>query len=89
MAMKAVGIADLKARLSAHLRAVRRGHSITVLDRQTPVARLVPYGPEPSGLVVRRPLPGAPRIQDVKLPPPVKLGFDVVDLLLEERQGGR
>ena len=60
-----------------------------MLDRQTPVARLVPYGAEPSGLVVQRPLPGAPRIQDVKLPAPVKLDFDVVDLLLEERQGDR
>ena len=36
-------IADLKARLSAYLRAVRAGGEIIVKDRDTPVARLVPY----------------------------------------------
>ena len=41
MVMK-VGIAALKARLSEHLRAVRKGRTITVLDRDTPVARIVP-----------------------------------------------
>ena len=50
--MKGVGIADLKARLSEHLGAVRRGRTVTVLDRGTPVARIVPYRPE--GLEVRR-----------------------------------
>ena len=38
-----VGIAELKARLSEHLRAVRKGRTVTVLDRDTPVARIVPY----------------------------------------------
>jgi len=41
--MSNVRIADLKARLSEHLRAVRRGRSLTVLDRDTPIARIVPY----------------------------------------------
>lgn len=40
--MKTVGIADLKARLSEHLRAVKRGRSLTVLDRDRPVAVLAP-----------------------------------------------
>ena len=38
-----VRIADLKARLSEHLRSVRKGATLTVLDRDTPVARIVPY----------------------------------------------
>ncbi len=33
MTMKTVGIAELKARLSEHLRYVRRGHVLTILDR--------------------------------------------------------
>ena len=37
--MKSVGIAELKARLSEHLKSVRRGRTLTVLDRETPVAR--------------------------------------------------
>jgi prevent-host-death family protein len=85
---KAVRIAELKAKLSEHLRAVRRGHTITVLDRDQPIARIVPY--RSSGAVrIRKPAPGAPRLQDIPLPPPLDLDFDIVELLLEERQSGR
>jgi hypothetical protein len=52
------------------------------------VARLVPYD-DGSPLVIRRPLPGAPRLRDVSLPPPLEIERDVVELLLEERQGER
>src|SRR5437667_302406 len=38
--MDTVGIAELKARLSEHLRAVRRGRTLTVLDRDRPVESL-------------------------------------------------
>ena len=42
--MKAeVGIAELKGKLSAYLRAVRKGGEIVIKDRDTPIARLVPY----------------------------------------------
>jgi prevent-host-death family protein len=82
--MTKVRIAELKARLSEYLRRVRRGHTITVLDRETPVARLVPYT-EHEQLSVREPL-GRRRLHEIPLPPPPKLGFDVVELLLEERQ---
>jgi prevent-host-death family protein len=41
--MRKVGIADLKAHLSEHLRKVRAGRTLTVLDRDTPVAQIVPY----------------------------------------------
>ena len=41
--MKAeVGIAELKAKLSEYLRAVRKGGEVVIKDRETPVARLVP-----------------------------------------------
>ncbi|MEW6323308.1 MAG: type II toxin-antitoxin system prevent-host-death family antitoxin [Acidobacteriota bacterium] len=42
--MSDVRIADLKARLSEHLRSVRNGGTVTVLDRDTPVARIIPVG---------------------------------------------
>lgn len=87
--MKSVRIADLKARLSEHLRAVRRGETITVLDRDTPVARIAPVR-QRATLQMRRPAPGTPRPGRVALPGrPLKLKVDVVDLLLEERQGRR
>jgi len=87
--MKKVKIAALKARLSEHLRQVRRGEAYTVMDRETPIARLVPYGGESAPLRVRKPLRRVPSLQHVTLPPPLKLEIDVVDVLLEERQGER
>jgi prevent-host-death family protein len=87
--MKAVRVAELKARLSEYLRMVRRGHTVTVLDRQTPIARIVPVAGDVPSLVVRRPLPTAPGLHKVPLPPPLDPSIDIVDLLLEERQGQR
>ena len=40
--MRGITIARLKATLSAELRRVRAGEPVTVLDRTTPVALLVP-----------------------------------------------
>jgi len=87
-AMKTVRIAELKARLSEYLREVRRGQTLTILDRETPVARLVPYEAAPA-LVIRRPKPGSPPPGQVPLPPPLELPVDAVALLLEDRHGGR
>jgi prevent-host-death family protein len=87
--MQTVRIADLKAKLSEYLRAVRGGATLTVLDRATPIARIVPFSREPAPLRLRRPMPNAPALHRVRLPPPLKLRVDAVALLLEERQGGR
>jgi prevent-host-death family protein len=87
--MSAVRIAELKSRLSQYLRRVQRGHALTVMDRETPIARIVPYESGPGPLVIRRPEPGAPELQKVLLPPPLKVSHDIVELLLEERQTGR
>jgi prevent-host-death family protein len=85
MAMKKVGIADLKSRLSEYLRAVRRGETIAVLDRQTPVAQIVPV-PRQVPLRVREPAPEAPAPNEIPLPKPLNLKVDIVQLLLKERQ---
>jgi prevent-host-death family protein len=87
--MKSVRIAELKARLSEHLQEVRRGRSFTVMDRNTPIARVVPYGGQNEPLRVRRPLGRYPSLQRVPLPPPLKIDADPVELLLQERQGER
>ena len=86
--MRRVRIAELKARLSEYLRAVRRGETIAVLDRDTPVAHLVPV-PHAYRLQVRTPAEDSPPLNRVPLPEPMNLTIDVVDLLLEERQGHR
>ena len=86
--MRQVRIAELKARLSEYLRAVRRGESIAVLDRDTLVAQLVPVR-ERSALRVRKPAPDSPPLSQVVVPRRQKLNVDVVQVLLEERQGYR
>ncbi len=83
--MDAVRIADLKARLSEYLRRVRRGRTLTVTDRETPIAQITPYQSEAASLIVRRPLPDAPRPGAIRMPPPLAVKADIVQLLAEER----
>jgi prevent-host-death family protein len=86
--MKQVRIAELKSRLSEFLRAVQEGESIAVLDRNRAIAQLVPISKRP-GLRVRKPAPGSPPPNRVRLPKPLQLKLEVLDLLLEERQSHR
>ena len=86
--MKQVRIAELKARLSGFLRSVQRGDSFAVLDRNTPIAHIVPITGH-LALRVRKPAPGTPPPNKVPLPAPAQLPLDIVDLLLEERQSQR
>ena len=79
--MKFVGIAELKARLSEHLKSVRKGRTLTVLDRDTPVARIVPYAVDP--VEVRR---ASRRLRDLKLPPPPARPTDSLTILLDDRR---
>jgi prevent-host-death family protein len=78
--MSNVGIAELKARLSEHLRSVRNGGTLTVLDRDTPIARIVPYATQP--LEIRK---AKRRLRDLKLPPKPTKRTDSIALLLEDR----
>jgi antitoxin (DNA-binding transcriptional repressor) of toxin-antitoxin stability system len=80
MVMTTVRIAELKSRLSEHLRSVRKGRTLTVLDRDTPVARIIPYAAEP--IEVRR---ATRRLQDVKLPPAPAAPTDSLTILLDDR----
>jgi len=79
--MSSVRIADLKARLSEHLRAVRRGRTLTVLDRETPIARIVPYD-ESEPLRVRR---ATRKPRDLTLPAPPAKPTDSLAILLGDR----
>ncbi len=86
--MKTVRIAALKARLSEYLRAVRRGETIAVLDRETRVAEIVPVRLA-NTLRVRKPAAGAPPPNRVPLPKVSASKIDVVQVLLETRQSHR
>lgn len=79
--MRTVRIAELKARLSEHLRSVRKGRTLTVLDRDTPVARIIPYAAET--IEVRR---ATRRLRDLRLPPPPAARTDSLSILLDDRR---
>ena len=95
--MKQAKIANLKDNLSRYLEHVRRGGSVLVLDRDRPVARLVPlphdgaYGAserlarlERQGLIRR----GTGRSSATAASKPVRLPGGVLRGLLEERERG-
>jgi prevent-host-death family protein len=79
--MSDIGIAELKARLSEHLRAVRNGGTVTVLDRDTPIARIVPYAAQPLDVKAAKRRPG-----ELKLPPKPSRRTDSTALLVEDRR---
>jgi prevent-host-death family protein len=89
MVMGNIRIADFKSRLSEYLRQVRRGHTLTVMDRNTPIAQVIPYEGQGGMLEVRFPHPDHPKLSRISLPPPLRLAQDVVALLLKERQVDR
>ncbi len=82
--MKRAMVSELKAKLSAYLSAVRKGETVVVCDRKTPVARLIPYAQDTDELGIEE-----PAITDPALvwPKPVRLRkkVDVVKLLREDR----
>ena len=79
--MNKVGIADLKAHLSLHLRKVRGGRTLTVLDRDTPIAQIVPYDAERPLEVWR----ATRKPSDLRLPPPPSAPTDSLSVLLQDR----
>jgi prevent-host-death family protein len=79
--MERVGIADLKAHLSQYLRKVRGGRTLTVLDRDTPIAQIIPYDAS-TPLEVRR---ATRKVSGLPLPQPCPTPTDSVSILLQDR----
>lgn len=98
--MEKTTISRLKARLSAYLKKVRAGHTILILDRDEPVARLEPVGGgapgaagddrltrlERAGLLRRGTQPLS--LEDLRVSAP-RAKASVVEALLEDRRSGR
>jgi antitoxin (DNA-binding transcriptional repressor) of toxin-antitoxin stability system len=81
-------IAKLKARLTEYLRAVRRGETIALFDRETHVAEIVPVRAV-NTLRVRKPTADTAPPNRGSLPKPSMSKIDVVQVLLETRQSHR
>lgn len=95
-----VTIGQLRDHLSAYLRQVRRGQEIVILDRDTPIARIVPHvAPQGSeseleALVAAGVLrePEGPHDPDAldRLPVPrLRRGVSVLEALLADREESR
>jgi prevent-host-death family protein len=96
--MKNARITELRDRLSEYLARVRKGETVIVYDRDTPIARIEPIAAldesEPEWLrnAIRRGIVRPPSIQDgALLGPPYKPDkpAHLLEALLEERRSGR
>lgn len=83
---RAVGIAELKAHLSAFLRRVRNGETITILDRDQPVAEMSPVQQARPALRIRPANPDAPPLGSFKLPSIAAPNIDIVEFLMDDRR---
>lgn len=83
--MRYVKIAELKDRLSEHLRAVEKGAEVIVTDRERPIARIVPLTKSGKSLRFLAPRYDFEKIRDRRR---VRAGWKITstELLLEERQ---
>ena len=87
-APKTVKIADFKAHLSEHLKAVRAGEEIVINDRDHPVARVVPYRErKPVLQVTPAKTPGG--FRKLKFKTLLKRGVDPLEFLLADRRKDR
>lgn len=100
--MKSVSVSVAKNTLSALLKRVTAGTSITITDRGTPVARLLPPATQVRGIpgrfldlaergLVKLPErePVANWDQDLPAAPRLDKRVSAVEALLEERRSGR
>ncbi len=97
--MRTAKISELKAKLSAHIKFVKNGEEVLILDRNTPVARLVSVGPiEEEDARMRRLIakgivtpPKVPRIEGEEWPEPPgpMISREVMEQVWREERDGR
>lgn len=67
--MRSVKIAELKDKLSEHLRAVEAGEEVIVTDRNRPIARIIPVQPAAPALAIEEPTVAFRTLRAKKWPP--------------------
>jgi prevent-host-death family protein len=85
IAMKAVKIAELKDRLSEHLRAVERGAEVVVTDRGRPIARIVPFPSGQPSATIEGPKVPFSTIRSRRRARPARWTVESGELLIAER----
>ena len=91
MVQSEVGIRELKSRLSAYLRHVKAGGTVTITERGTPIGRIVPLAQSTEAQLEALSQAGLVAWSGEKLPPLVPAARatgsqTVADLLLEDRE---
>jgi len=95
--MRVVNIGELKARLSAHIKLVKKGEEVLVCDRNKPVARIIPCSVEDEPARERRLIasgvlvpPLRRRSSPLSWPdPPGNISDEVMEKLWQEEREGR
>jgi len=92
--VRTVNIADLKARLSAHIQHVRDGEEVLVCERNKPVARIIPcrevQSEQERSLMARGVLAPPLKRRVSRWPqPPGSISDQVVSRLWQEEREGR
>ncbi len=85
--MISVKVSELKAKLSAYLARVKRGETVIVADRNTPIARLAPFETEADDLAVIKSSSSPAELRRIRGVRPKKAVN--VDKLLEELRRDR
>ncbi|MDO8493898.1 MAG: type II toxin-antitoxin system prevent-host-death family antitoxin [Deltaproteobacteria bacterium] len=83
--MSSVKIANLKANLSSYLREVQKGSQIIVTDRETPIARVVPYHSTKEKLHILKAASSPRKLKKLKIPSSAK-ATDSLRALLKDRR---
>lgn len=83
--METISISNLKTHLSATLKEVVNGIRYVVMDREHPVAELIPYSKK-SRLVVQAPVSKTKKVKNTFKG---KVKLDPVEYALQDRRGGR
>jgi antitoxin (DNA-binding transcriptional repressor) of toxin-antitoxin stability system len=94
--MKKASVSQVKSGLSAYLKDVRRGETVLIFDRDTPVARLEPLrhmdipGEDRFRDLVKLGIVTAPRgtlkVEAFRAAPGLPQGVDAVRAMLEDRE---
>jgi prevent-host-death family protein len=86
MVMETVNIGTLKAHLNEYVQRARDGSRFLIVDRQSPVACIIPYQQDSQALISRKP---AAKLSDFDIPKKPACSKNSLGALLEERQSNR
>ncbi len=81
--MESVSVAQLKSKLSQYLAAVQNGKEIVVTSHRHSIARIVPVEKTAAELEI---IPAKKPVSSLKKIKGIKLTFDPVEFLLEDRR---